>query len=322
MLFWLILAAAIAGLLWTMVVHPGASYTGALKALTTEEQRLADNLRRHVTAVASREHNLFHPAELEAAAQYAENALAGMGYSVAAQRYPVGGQEVRNIEVEVPGGVRAGEIIVVGAHYDSVAGAPGGNDNGSGVGAVLELARVFRGATPARTLRFVLFVNEEPPFYRGDAMGSRQYARRSKARAERIVAMFSLETIGYYSDRPGSQRYPFPLGLFYPSTGNFIAFVSNLGSRPLLHEALAAFRRHAGLPSEGLAAPAFIPGVDWSDHSSFWEAGFPALMVTDTAPYRYPHYHTARDVPGEVDYDRLARLVAGLRPMLTDLAGH
>jgi Zn-dependent M28 family amino/carboxypeptidase len=111
------------------------------------------------------------------------------------------------------------------------------------------------------------------------------------------------------------------MGLFYPSTGDFIAFVSNLGSRGLLHEALAAFRRHAGLPSEGLAAPAFVPGVDWSDHSSFWEAGFPALMVTDTAPYRYPHYHTARDTPAEVDYDRLARLVAGLHPMLLELAG-
>lgn len=321
MLFWLILAAAVACLLWFMVAQPGASYRGALKPLMADEQRLVDNLRRHVAAVASREHNLYRPAELEAAAQYVERSLAGMGYDVAAQRYEVDGQEVRNIEVEVPGGARAGDIIVVGAHYDSVAGAPGGNDNGSGVGAVLELARLFRGATPARTLRFVLFVNEEPPFYRGDAMGSRRYARRSQARAERIVAMFSLETLGYYSDRPGSQRYPFPMGLFYPSTGDFIAFVSNLGSRGLLHEALAAFRRHAGLPSEGLAAPAFVPGVDWSDHSSFWEAGFPALMVTDTAPYRYPHYHTARDTPAEVDYDRLARLVAGLHPMLLELAG-
>jgi hypothetical protein len=321
MLFSLIILAATAWLLWYMIAQPGVSYSGDLKALTAEEQRRAADLRRHVTAVASREHHLFRPAELEAAAQYIEKTLAGVGYTFAAQRYEVAGHEVRNLEVQVAGAARAGEVIVVGAHYDSVAGAPGGNDNGSGVAAVLELARLFHGTQPARTLRFVLFVNEEMPFYRSDAMGSRQYAQRSKAGGDRIVAMFSLETIGYYSDRPGSQRYPFPLGLFYPTTGNFIAFVSNLASRGLLHEALASFRRHADFPSEGVAAPAFIPGVDWSDHASFWEAGYPALMVTDTAPYRYPHYHTARDTPDQVDYDRVARLVGGLHSMLSELAG-
>ena len=151
-------------------------------------------------------------------------------------------------------------------------------------------------------------------------MGSRVYARRLKARGENIVAMFSLETIGYFSDGPRSQRYPFPLGFFYPSTGNFLAFVSSLGSRPLLHQALASFRRHAEFPSEGVAAPAFIPGVDWSDHWSFWDEGYPALMVTDTAPYRYPQYHTAADTPDRVDFDRLARVVSGLRATLRELA--
>jgi Zn-dependent M28 family amino/carboxypeptidase len=322
---WLLVAVAFAGLLgylvWYMVAVPGTLRPGPLAPLAPEEERLAGHLRGHVAAVASREHNLQRPDALEDAARYIEHALAGFGYAMAAQRYAVAGHEVRNIEVEVPGTTRAAEIIVVGAHYDSVPGAPGGNDNGSGVAAVLELSRLFRAARPARTLRFVLFVNEELPFYRSDAMGSRRYARRSKERGERIVAMFSLETIGYFSDRPGSQRYPFPLALFYPSTGDFIAFISNLGSRRLLHEAIASYRQHGALPSEGLAAPAFIPGVDWSDHASFWEAGYPALMVTDTAPYRYPHYHTASDTPDKVDYERLARLVSGLRAMLSALAG-
>ena len=227
---------------------------------------------------------------------------------------------MRNIEVEIKGATRAQEIIVVGAHYDSVMGAPGANDNGSGVAAVLELARLWRNAQPARTLRFVLFVNEEPPFFKSDEMGSRHYARRAKVRGENIVAMFSLETIGHYSDESGSQRYPFPLGPFYPSTANFIAFVSNFASRPLLHEAIASFRRHAEFPSEGVAAPALIPGVDWSDHWSFWREGYPALMVTDTAPYRYPHYHAETDTPDKVDYERLARVVAGLHRMLRELA--
>jgi Zn-dependent M28 family amino/carboxypeptidase len=291
-----------------------------MKPLTGEERALAARLRQHVEAIASREHNFLKAAELEAAAQYVEQALAGTGRPVATQRFLSGPVEVRNIEVEIRGGTLASEIIIVGAHYDSVVGAPGANDNGSGVAAVIELARLIAAEQPARTLRFVAFVNEEPPFYHSEEMGSRHYARRSKERGERIRAMFSLETIGYYSDAPGSQRYPFPLGFFYPSTGNFVAFVSNLSSRSLLHEAIASFRRQAGIPSEAVAAPAWIPGVDWSDHWSFGREGWPALMVTDTALYRYPHYHAPEDTPDKVDYERLARLVTGLRAMLRDLA--
>jgi Zn-dependent M28 family amino/carboxypeptidase len=303
-----------------MIAMPGSSYSGALKPLTDDEKVLVESLRRHVGAVASREHNMSHPAELEAAARHIEVTLSDLGYGTAAQRFVVNGKEVRNIEVEVPGGAHAGEVVIVGAHYDSVLGAVGANDNGSGVAAMLELARLFKDARPARTLRFVAFVNEEPPYYESDEMGSRVYARRSRERGEHIVAMLSLETIGYYSDEPGSQQYPFPLSLFYPSTGNFLAFVANLGSRGLLHEALGSFRRNAQFPSEGVAAPAFIPGVDWSDHGSFWEENYPALMVTDTALYRYPHYHTLEDTPDKVDYERLARVVTGLHGMLRDLA--
>jgi Zn-dependent M28 family amino/carboxypeptidase len=321
MLFWLTLTAAVGGLLWFMVKVPGATHTGSLPALSAAGTLPAENLRRHVEAVASREHNVFHPRELEAAAKYIEGALSRFGYRVEAQRFAAApGEEVRNIEVEVKGGAQAAEIVLVGAHYDSVAGAVGANDNGSGVAAVLELARLLKDARPARTLRFVLFVNEEPPFFQTDAMGSRIYAARARERGERIAAMFTIETIGYYSDRPGSQRYPFPLGLFYPSTGNFIAFVSNFASRPLLHEAIASFRRHAAFPSEGVAAPAFIPGVDWSDHWSFWKEGWPAVMVTDTAPYRYPHYHAPSDTPDKVDYERLARVTVGLAAMLRDIS--
>lgn len=321
MLFWLSLAAAIAWLLWFMTSVPGASHRGALVPLIGLEREIETNLRRHVAAIGAREHNLEHPEALETAARYLEGELAALGYAPAAQRFAVGAGEVRNIEAELAGGARAAEIIVVGAHYDSVSGSPGANDNASGVAAVLELARLMRDAAPARTLRFVLFVNEEPPYFKSEAMGSLRYARRSRERGEQVVAMFSLETLGYYSERPGSQRYPFPLGFFYPGEGNFVAFVSNLGSRALLHRALAAFRRHAALPSEGVAAPAFIPGVDWSDQWSFWKEGYPALMLTDTAPYRYPHYHSAQDTPDKVDTERLARAVSGLRAMLGELAG-
>jgi len=319
MIFWLTLAAATAWLLWYMIKVPGVSHTGPLRPLTAEEEVISGNLRAHVAAIASREHNFLKAAELEAAAQYIEKALAGTGLAVATQRFVSGPAEVRNIEVEVRGNALASQILIVGAHYDSVLGAPGANDNGSGVAAVIELARLFAAEKPARTLRFVAFVNEEPPFAHSDDMGSRHYSRRARQRGENIVAMLSVETIGYYSDAPGSQRYPFPLSFFYPSTGNFIAFVSNLSSRSLLHESITSFRRHAGIPSEGVAAPAFIPGVDWSDHWSFWQEGWPALMVTDTAPYRYPHYHTERDTPDKVDYERVARVVTGLHGMLREL---
>ena len=323
MLFWFAVAAALAGLLWYMIAMPGRSYSEALKPLAPDETQLVTNLRRHVEAIATREHNLVNePGELEAVARHIEATLSGIGYLVQTQRFTVGRGEARNVEVEIVGATRPDEVVLVGAHYDSVAGAPGANDNGSGVAALLELARLMRESKPARTLRFVAFANEEMPFHRSAAMGSWQHARRCRARSEAVVAMFSLETIGYYSDRPGTQRYPFPLSLFYPSTGNFIAFVSNLASRGLLHDAIASFRRHAAFPSEGIAAPAFIPGVDWSDHWSFWEEGYPALMVTDTALYRYPHYHTQEDTPDKVDCDRLARVVKGLEGMLRDLAGN
>jgi len=321
MIFWGTLLVLIAWLLWYMAAVPGKSYSGPLPPLSEEQAALRDNLRTHVFAVGGRERNLWQPHALEAAARYIEDALAGFGYTPSAQRFTTNGVAIRNIEVEVAGGARAGEFVIIGAHYDSVQGATGANDDGWGVAAVLELARLARNVKPARTLRFVLFVDEEPPFFKGSEMGSRKYARRAKERDENIAAMFSLETIGYYSDEPGSQHYPPPVRLFYPATGNFIAFVSNLGSRGLLHEVVASFRRHAQFPSEGLAAPAFIPGVDWSDHWSFWDEGYPALMVTDTAPYRYPYYHLAADTPDKVDFDRLARVVSGLRAMLLDLAG-
>ncbi len=321
MLFWLALAAAVAWLLWYMVSVPGASHSGPLRPLSAVERELESNLRSHVVAIASREHNMERPAELEAAAREIERRLEGLGYAVAAQRFKAGLGEARNLEIEIAGSARRDEIVLAGAHYDSVTGAAGANDNGSGVAALIELARLMRGARPERTLRLVWFVNEEPPYYKGDDMGSRRYARRSRERGERIMAMFSVETVGWYSDQPGSQRYPFPLGFFYPSRGDFLAFVANLGSRALLHDSIAAFRRHAEFPSEGVAAPAFIPGVDWSDHASFWEQGYPALMLTDTAPYRYPYYHTAQDTPDKVDYARLARVVRGLRAMLLELAG-
>ena len=189
-----------------------------------------------------------------------------------------------------------------------------------GVAGLLALARAWADRKPARTVRFVAFANEEPPFFQTGQMGSLVYARRCRQRRENIVAMMSLETIGCYDAAKGSQRYPFPVGLFYPSRGDFIGFVSNTRNAPLVRRCVAAFRRHAQFPSEGGALPGGLPGIGWSDHWAFWQAGYPAVMVTDTAPFRYPHYHTPQDTPDKLDYTSLARVIAGLDKVLDELA--
>jgi hypothetical protein len=165
----------------------------------------------------------------------------------------------------------------------------------------------------------VAFVNEEPPYFTTSQMGSFVYAKECRKRKDKITAMLSLETIGFYSDQDGSQSYPPPLSLFYPSKGNFIGFVGNLSSRRLVRRVVGSFREHAKFPSEGAALPGWVPGVFWSDHWSFWKHGYHALMVTDTAPFRYVHYHTPEDTIDKIDFERLARVVAGLEKVVADL---
>lgn len=312
------------GLWWVgaMFWMPGASYRGSLPSPSEREISVSDFLRQHIETLAGRigERNALRYDRLTAAADFLDASLGGAGFEVRRQRYEIGGKPFDNIEVEIRGKSRPEEMVVVGAHYDSVPGAPGANDNATGAAAVVALARMFGGTQPARTLRFVEFVNEERPFAQTPEMGSVVYATRSRERGERIVAMLSLEAIGYYADAPGSQRYPSPLDWVYPSTGNFIAFVGNVASRRLVRQAIGAFRRGTSFPSEGGALPERLPGVGWSDHWAFWRAGYPAIMVTDTALFRDPNYHTAADTPNKIDYDRLSRVVIGLEAVISDLA--
>ena len=279
-------------------------------------------LRAHVQALAGDigERNVWRPHALHAAADYLRRQWEAQGYWVAAHEVTFERRRWANLEVSRPGRQAPDEIVVIGAHYDSVFGSPGANDNGSGVAALLELARLFAARDTGRTVRFVAFVNEEPPFFRTSDMGSRQYARAARAKNEDIRAMLALETIGYYDDAPGSQRYPPFFSLFFPDRGNFIGMVSNFGSRALLKRAVAAFRAASDFPIEHVATFGWVPGVDWSDHASFWSEGYPAIMITDTALYRYPYYHSARDTPDKVDYARLARATAALAAVVEALA--
>jgi Zn-dependent M28 family amino/carboxypeptidase len=266
------------------------------------------------------ERNLWRYDSLRRAADYIESSFRASGYESQRQTYEVARLPVSNLEATLSGSSKRAESIVVGAHYDSVAECPGANDNATGVAAVLELARRFAGRAPARAIRFVAFVNEEPPFFKTAQMGSVVYANAARQRGDQIAGMLSLETMGYYSDVKGSQRYPAPVALMYPDVGNFIGFVSNVGSVRLLLSARRAFKERTSFPLQSASVPASIPGVGWSDHWSFWERGYPGMMVTDTAPYRYPYYHTAEDTPDKISFDKLAAVVDGLEHVIEVLA--
>jgi Zn-dependent M28 family amino/carboxypeptidase len=282
----------------------------------------AVRLRTHVERLAGDigERNVFRPDALCAAADYIQEEWRSQGYQVIPHWYEVSGGRWANLEVNQPGSTRPREILLIGAHYDSVRGSPGANDNASGVAAMLELSRLFAELTPTITVRFVAFVNEEPPFFFRRKHGSEAYARAVRARGDAIRAMVSLETIGYYRDEPGSQRYPPLFQLFYPRQGNFITFVSDFRSRALMRRAVQAFRAHSDFPLEHVATSRFIPGVAWSDHWSFWRHGYRAIMITDTAFYRYPYYHTRKDTPEKLAYPEFTRVAAGLADTFAVLA--
>ena len=320
-----LVAIAILVVLALFTVTPGAAVS---------QPSLALRLRSHVTAIASTEHNTATPVQLEAAARYIEDVLQDEGYAIRRQEYKAGGQKVRNIEVSVANvdaGKKPARIFIVGAHYDSAPGAPGiladsPNDNGSGTAAVLELARLLKDMRPSQgtEVKFVFFVNEEPPWLsgelRGEEMGSMQHARKLHAEGQKVEGALVLETIGWYSQRRHSQQLPPGMEGRYPDTGNFIAFVGTLESSRLVQDALSAFRAASDFPAHGLAAPAYVQGVTFSDHSSYNRFGYPAIMITDTAFMRYPYYHTAEDTPDKVDYDSTARVVQGLARTITALA--
>jgi len=324
-LFVLLLFLAMLGV-WlsaAMIRMPGQSHEGPLPPLSDAQASLAEELRADVVHLAETigPRHVGRPANLKRASHWIAAQFENARHDVERDVFHVQGVECANIIAELPGRDRADEIIVVGAHYDSADDTPAANDNATGVAATLALARRFADAAPARTIRFVAFVNEEPPYFQTERMGSLVYARDCKERGENIVAMISLETIGYYSTDEGSQIYPAPLlDRFYPTTGDFIAFVGDFGSRRLVKDAIASFRKHASFPSQGAALPGSIPGVGWSDHWAFRQVGYPAIMITDTAPFRYPHYHTAEDTPDKLDYESLARVTDGMRAVVEDLA--
>lgn len=312
----------------SMIRMPGWSHTGPLPALSPAQAALADELRASVSVLADAtggvgrvgNRSMFYPKRFADAASWIHDQLKSFGFTDINESFVERGARVPNLEVVVPGASEPSRIVVVGAHYDAFQGTPGADDNASGVAACLHLARIFRARPQSCTLRFVFFVNEEPPTFWTEDMGSYLYAKKCHAASDDISAMISLESIGYYSDAPGSQRYPEPLNRLYSDRAAFIAFVSNYTSRSLNKRAIEVFRRTTPFPSEGGSPPGIFPGVGWSDQWSFWQFGYSALMVTDTATFRNPNYHTPLDKPDTLDYSRMARVVEGLERVIEDLA--
>lgn len=307
----------------TMWWMPGKSFSGQAPPLSEREQAMVERMKAGLRTLAldiGPRHLRGREPQLAQAADWIEGELEAMGYQVHRERFEVEGQAVCNLLVQRKGTSPAPRRLIVGAHYDTVPGSPGANDNGSGVVACLELARTFTKRESHHSLRFAFFVNEEAPWFMTSSMGALVHAKGCKQRAEPITGMICLESVGCYTDLPGSQRYPPALRGLYPKQGDFVAFVGNMRSQQWLHKVIASFRRHASLPSEGLAGwEAGLKDVGRSDHQAFWKQGYHAVMVTDTANFRDRHYHTPMDLPDNVDTTSMARLVAGLERMIAEI---
>lgn len=281
-----------------------------------------ENLKRHVTFLSRDigERNFMQYQNLERAADYISEEFKNYGYEPEEQIYSLEGKPYRNIIATKKGEILSDKIIIVCSHYDSVMGSPGADDNASGVSGLLELARALSKENVNQTTRFIAFTNEEPPLFMTKDMGSFRYAQEAKRRGDNILGVVCLESIGYYSDKKGAQSYPLALSPFYPNKGNFIALVSNFHSRRLLKRIVREFKEVSSFSIEYLIAPAILaPAISFSDHWSFWKFGYRAVMITDTAFYRTPYYHTPQDTFEKLNYASMAELVKAFYWVLLEL---
>jgi Zn-dependent M28 family amino/carboxypeptidase len=283
-----------------------------------EKKEVFENLYRHVQflSVDIGDRYLWKENSLDRAAEYIEAQWASAGYTVQRQGLVCYGKTVANLLIEQPG--REKGLVVIGAHYDTVPGTPGADDNASGVAVLLELARLLHERTSRKTLLLAAFVNEEPPFYGSKNMGSMVCAGELKKRGARVEVMLSLEMLGYFG-KAYPQRFPLPgMELLYPRTGNFVAVVGNFASRRAVSRIKRGIDKFSQIPVRSLTAPEFFGGINLSDHSSFWAHGFPAVMVTDTSFFRNRHYHQESDTIDTLNFDQMAEVVQGLYFTLLD----
>jgi hypothetical protein len=307
-----------AALLWWMIAPAAAGEGKKMIDVETTMARLRDHLTVLTETIGDR--SVQRPGNLEKAARYIDGVLAEMGLTVRRQSFEYRGEEVANLIADIGPADASGRCFLLGAHYDSVAGTPGADDNASAVAVMLETGRALAEnrarLDPAMRVRLVAFTLEESPAFGTSKMGSKQYAKIARKRGERIDGMICLEMVGYTCRRPGCQDYPFPLEYRnYPDTGDFIGIVGNLKALGFGRELERAFRKNPDLPVIRLTVPfngKILPPVRLSDHASFWDQGYPAVMVTDTSFYRNPHYHLPSDTMETLDFRYMAELVESL----------
>lgn len=295
--------------------------------LSDQEVEVRDLVRGHVESLAGLigiRHDS-RPSSLDATVAYIQHQFESLGQLVRVETYPTAVWEAKNLVVEWPGNKRPDDIVILGGHYDTVRGTPGADDNATAIAGLLAVCRLLKGRTFAKTIRFVAFANEEPPHFSTKTMGSMVYAKGCRTRGDRIHAMICLEMLGYYDTAPGTQTYPAELPKIVSpllrSTGDFIALVSNIASRRQLRRFTRGFKSVAKSPVTSVPVPKARDLLWVSDHGPFWDQGYPALMVTDTAWFRNPHYHAPTDTPETLDYDRMARVVGGVAGGVAKLAG-
>lgn len=290
---------------------PNSPHVGDVHQLYTHVEHLS-------VTIGSR--SVFEYDKIEATKRYIVSCLKTFGYIPTLQNYDYEGKTFSNIIVSMPGVKYPDETVIIGAHYDTVYGTPGADDNASAVAVLLEVCRALKSISPGRTLKLIFFFLEEPPVFRTEHMGSYVYAKEAKARNENIKAMICLEMVGYYSDKKDGQTFPLPLmSMMFSTTPDFIAVVGNLKSRNLVDKVKNSLLKVSPIPVETLTSVSFVPGVDLSDHRSFWEMGYPAVMITDTAFYRNPNYHTENDTIDTLDFNTMADLLKGLLQAAKDL---
>lgn len=309
--WWLLLPLLCAGCAGGLVVRMRPSAHGPDLLEPAARARVEADVR----ALAAHPRSTRYAKGYAAGAAFVRRTWEEMGYTVTAEAVAQG---VDNLVAELPG--EGDEIVVLGAHYDAWMLVPGADDNASGVAAMMEVSRRLAGKRLARTVRFYAWANEEPPYFQREGMGSRVSAAACRARGEALAAVISLDAVGYYDDAEGSQAWPFPFGLVMPHRADFIAVVGDMRSARHVNRVTTLLREAGSLKVGASAVPAIVPGVDWSDHWSFWQEGYPAVMLTDMPPYRNPHYHETTDTPDTLDYDRLARFAAALAVTLEELA--
>lgn len=306
-------------------------FRGSLPPLTEKQAGLRDHLRRDVVVLSDDigpRHNR-RPDRMRLTVDFLTSALRQIGLSVAHHTFDAHGIPTVNIDAVPPGQDPRAPTIILGAHYDSFINCPAANDNGSGVAGVLALAREWANlvaAAPGKSLwaiRFVLFANEEPPHFRTETMGSLVYARACRARNEDLRGMICLETIGCYKHEPDSQRWPSAVPALVrkllPSRGDFILWAGDWSSRGLVRQFGEVLRDRVPFPSLSVAVPDAIGEIGLSDHWSFNQCGYPAVMVTDTAPFRYNWYHQPEDTADKLDFDSMARVVDGVGTVIRSL---